>query len=493
MKTYFKPSVFLLLIVLVFVSCSSDSSIKNQYQAEKMLYKAGKLYERVMINPRIANQLDYKNAINAYEEIIERYSGTTNNTTIENVTKRSYLAISELWLLQGEIQSAIAVYEKFLKAYPEDKELGQVVHFANARSNERIYNLNKAISEYQILIDDFGQIEDPLTPNSNILNLPLKVARLQRSKSGTNGHNFYQNAIDYYTSIIEKWPQSPAAFAASYYTASIYADQQKWTQVITIFNKLVREYPDREEIPNILLSMGNLYLDGLNDPNQATRIFEKLLAKYPEHAIAGYVHFGKSRVLTKRGQVERARDMLGWIIENYPDDQNLCASAQLTLASTYEAQGDWDRALVEYRWVQENYPVTAQGLFIPTYIAENYRRRGEKTLAHNAYQDAINHYRNIIKKFPKTVVAGSAQEYIIYCYAAQEEWNNAATAASALQQIYPGSRSEINSALLLGQIYEKMNQFDKAIEVYEKFAREYPNHPVFSQVENKIGSLQQRL
>lgn len=486
--------IFVSVFVFFAIGCSSQSLTKSQYQAEKMLFKAGKLYQRVMINPRIAAPSDYEAAIAAYEQILSKFAEVSYSETIENIKKQSYLAIAELWLLQGEIHAAIAVYERFLTRYPDDKTYGSIVHFANARSNERIFNLNKAIFEYQTLLNNYGKIDDPLKPNQNLLNLPLKVARLKRTNEPRiSNRALYEDALSYYNSVIAKWPKSPAAFIASYYTASIYADQQQWRPMLNTLNQLAKDYPDREEIPGILLSMGNTYMDGLNDLSTANRIFDGLLRKYREDKIKGYVHFAKARLLVKKRNYKQSRELLTRIIEKYPNETNLCAAAQLTLASTYETEGTWERALVEYRWVQENHPLTIQGLYVPVYIADYYRRKGKANLAETAFKEAIAHYQRLIKKHPKTVLAATAQEFIIHCLSVQEKWPEAAEAATSLRTVHPGSRTAISSYLFLGQIYEKSNDFKKAIAVYENFSQEFPDHPIVEKIQHRIESIQKRI
>ena len=141
--------------------------------------------------------------------------------------------------------------------------------------------------------------------------------------------------------------------------------------------------------------------------------------------------------------------MLTRIIEKYPNETNLCAAAQLTLASTYETEGTWERALVEYRWVQENHPLTIQGLYVPVYIADYYRRKGKANLAEISVKEAMAHYHRFIKKHPKTVLAATAQEFIIHCLSVQEKWPEAAEAATSLRTVHPGSRTAISSYLFL--------------------------------------------
>lgn len=493
MKFNLKNCFSAILLTVFVYGCASDSSITDQYQAEKMLFKSVKLYQKVMLNPRIANQLDYKAAIDAYQTILTKYA-SNNSGTIQSIVKQAYVGIAELWLLQGDVQNAIDVYEGYLAKYPDDKALGSFIRFANARSNERIFNLDKAISEYSVLVDNFGDIQDPTNPNLNILNLPLKIARLDRANANSaNGVRDYDEALNYYKTLVRKHPKSNSAFVASNYLASLYADQRKWQDVARTLTQMINGYPGRDEIPNLLLTLANLYVDELDRAKEAQRIFDRMLNRYPEHKITGYVHFAKARLQNQAGQLENSRELLKMILKKYTADPNLCASAQLFLASTYETEGKWDRALVEYKWVQENYPLTAQGMFIPTYIAENYKRKGQKNLETTAYNDGVSHYRNIIKKYPKTVIAGTAQEYVIYCQAAQENWEEAVKSAQALEKIFPGSRSKINASLYLGQIYEKMNEYDKAVEVYEEFTRDFPHHPIFSKIQDKISMIRPKL
>ena len=141
--------IFVSVFVLFAIGCSSKSSTKNQYQAEKMFFKAGKVYQTVMINPRIAAPSDYEAAIATYEQILSKFAQVSYSETIENIKKQSYVTIAELWLLQGEIHTAIAVYERFLTKYPDDKTFGSIVHL----------QMPRAMREFIILIKRFLNIK----------------------------------------------------------------------------------------------------------------------------------------------------------------------------------------------------------------------------------------------------------------------------------------------------------------------------------------------
>ncbi len=482
-----------ILALLMLAGCT-DHSLEEQYTAERMFFRADKLRQSVMLNPRIASVTDYDAALAAYERLWDRFQNRSENAVIEQVKKQSLVRIAELWALRGEVQMALATYDRFLENYPRDEKFGAFIHFANAKGNERIFNIDKAITEYEALVANFGQIEDPFDMQENVLNVPLKIARLKRSKAEiTEPNNAYKEALRYYDAVLEKWPDSPAAFLTSYYKASVHADLGEWHEMTRLLTKLVKQYPDREEVPNILLSLGNIYLDGLNQPLQAKKVFDGLLRKFADHPVKGYALLGNARVLLQQNHRQEGRVLLKSIIENHVENQALCASAQLTLATSYEAEGNWERALVEYRWVQEKYPLTFQGFYVPSYIAEHYRQKGDLSLAATAFNQAIEHYRHLIKKHPKTVLAGTAQEYIIYCLSVQEKWEDAAEAAVSLRNIHPGSYADISSFLFLGQIYERSSSFAKAIEIYEKFTQEFPDHPITAQIREKISDMRKRI
>lgn len=455
-----------------------------------MLFGANKLFQKVMINPRIASTADYRAAITAYNNVLTNFDHHTANASIQKVLKQSYLTVAQLWILQGEYDKATQIYDAFLQDFPEDKNYGLFVHFANAKSNERIFNLNKTLSEYETIIRQFGDIQDPLKPNINVLNLPLAVARLNASKdAGNSKADQYKTAENYYLVQIRRHPKSETAFYSTTFLASIYADQQRWYNVIDLFDKLIKDYPGKKELANIKLSLGNVYLDGMNQPAKAIQIFDSLLKKHKDDDLSGYVYLAKARAIIKIKQYDKARNLLKWILETYPANQSLCASSQLTLASTYELQGHWSRAVGEYRWVKEKYPATPQGLYIPLYIADYYQKHGEKQLVEDSLNEAIKQYRTLVKKYPKTVLAGMAQEYIIYCLSAQKNWASAAEAANSLKRIYPGTRSEISSYLFLGQIYENSHQTKEARQIYNRFLKKFPHHPLASQVQNKLKLL----
>jgi tetratricopeptide (TPR) repeat protein len=258
-----------------------------------------------------------------------------------------------------------------------------------------------------------------------------------------------------------------------------------------VLEKIEKEFPARKEIAAVRLTKANVLLDGLNRTGQAMDLFDELIQVHTDESpVYWQATVGKAKALHKQQRYEAARTLLQQVIAGKPEQAGLCAAAQWLIAAAYEAQGQWDRAIVEYRWISDKYPATPQGLSVPLHVADYYRKRGQDKLVDQALQQAVKHFQELVKKYPKTVLAGMAQEYIIYCLAFLKEWDMAIEAAGNLKQIYPGTRSDISSMLFLAQIYENIDQGDEARKVYARFIESYPEHPMVSQVKEKIAGFQ---
>ena len=67
-KRYLLPLI--VIIVVAFAGCSQDSAEKIRYDMEKLVYMAGKLAERINIQPQLATTSDSLALKNAHEKII---------------------------------------------------------------------------------------------------------------------------------------------------------------------------------------------------------------------------------------------------------------------------------------------------------------------------------------------------------------------------------------------------------------------------------------
>ena len=492
-NTKFKRWILLLLFVL---GCSGQSSIKDEYVAERMYHKANRLYQSILINPRIASAKDYQRAINAFQAIVEKYGKgqTVSNHVIKLIVEKSWLIIPELYFLQEDYKGAIAGYKAVIEANPENPQLCAAAQMSIASCYERIKQIDKAILEYQNLLSNYSSINDPSSPNLQILQVPLHIARLyQQMDKASPARKQYEEAIRYYQGIANKWPKTPTAFVALNQIAATYADQRKWEKTVDVLREIVREFPDHQRVPDILLAMGNIYLELLREPSRALEVYNRILKSYPNYKNQAQVHLAIGYALLRQHKFQSAREKFKQVIQTYPKNGAVCAGAQFALGNTYELEDKWERALNEYRWVMDVYPTTPQGIYVPIYIADHYKRNNEDELAKAEYQRAINHYQRLVRKYPNSLLAAMAQNYLAMCYVRQEEWEEAIEAFRTLGRAYPPSSVTMGSYLMLGNIYEQLKDKLKAIEAYSEFVTRFPDHPLAKTVKGRIKRLQSEI
>ena len=60
---------------------------------------------------------------------------------------------------------------------------------------------------------------------------------------------------------------------------------------IITYDEVVNDYPDSEQAPKALFSIGYIYANELGDNDSATTYYSQFLEKYPDHEMAPSVEF----------------------------------------------------------------------------------------------------------------------------------------------------------------------------------------------------------
>ncbi len=477
-----------LFILGLLVGCARESSILPRYKAEKAFFKAGKLYQRILINPNLAQKEDYSRTIEAYRKVIG-FQDQDKGRGLEDLTTKARLKIAQLYLAQGEYQQTIDEYQKLLNDTKQDKDLQAFVRLSLAQTYEGMGDLHKAIEEYRTLAESYLSSPPQNKLAQELLPTPLQIPRLYR-RLGKGAANEYSWARELYQGIVNRWPQTPLALLAQNQIAISYADQGKWREAVNALEGIVKKYPQSPLLPQILFAAGDIYSEKLNLTDQALRTYQQILDNYPEDPLGGRAELSIGRLYLKKGLPAQARKAFQEVIKKFPKDVNSSAEAQFGIGASYETEGKWDQALNEYRWVLDKYPHTQAALRIPLYLADHYSQAGIENLAKQEYKRAVKTYQGMVEDSPKSLYAAYAQEKIAQCYLHQKRWREAISSLWSLIRDFPPSRPMINGYLLLGMVYEtKLQDKSGALKVYKEFLRRFPNHPLKEKVKKKMEDL----
>jgi len=478
--------IFLIILIplSLLAGCSRESSILPRYKAEKAFFKAGKLYQRILINPALAQKDDYNRTIEAYRKVIG-FQG--QGKELRDLATRARLKIAQLWLGQKDYLQAIAEYRQVWEENTGNPNLQALVGLSIAQTYEEMGDLQTSIKEYTKLAQSYLAAGEK--PQKELLSVPLKVPRLYR-RLGKRAEGKYGWARGLYQGIVAHQPESPLALLAQNQIALSYADQGEWKKAADALEQIVRQHPQSPLLPQVLFTAGNIYSQRLSSPERALQTYQRILNGYPQYQLGGEVLLSIGKVYLQKGKPEKARESFQKVIKDFPKDLSSSAQAQFGIGSSYEAEGKWDEALNEYRWVIDKYPHTQAALQVPLYLADHYSQKKMNNLAEQEYKRAVKTYEGMVEKYPKSLFAAYAQERIAQCYLHQKRWKEATSSLWALTRDYPPSSPVADGLLVLGMIYESQLQDNSgALRAYKEFLRRFPRHPLKEKVEKKMEKL----
>jgi tetratricopeptide (TPR) repeat protein len=205
--------------------------------------------------------------------------------------------------------------------------------------------------------------------------------------------------------------------------------------------------------------------------------------------VAPRVRLEIAKITLQQKSYAQARQLLKEIVGKEKQAPAVAAQAQSEIARSFELEGRWDLAMNEYRWLSQQYETFPLALAAPLHIANYYIRVDDRKLAEKAFGDAVSFYQSIIGKYPKSVVAGIAQEHIANCFMAQKKWDEAINAASNIDKVLDNNVGRVSSYLLLGAIHESRGQSQLAVKVYREFMERFPQHPLAQALKDKVEAL----
>ncbi len=497
---------WLLVGLAVALSCAQDEGIGDRYRAEQMYYQASKLYRTLQIDPGNLDLERSRKVRDSFRRIIVEFpvsflrqaSGYDDDVRSELLTiaGTSRLNVADLFIREGQVDSALAIYQKVIADYQDHPSIGYRAQYSLAMVYQSTDRWPEAVAAFESLLEDYPPFRDsPEQPDESLLNIPGYVAVNYLSRGDSvRAEESFQRARDYFSAIIEQWPGTPTAQMAQNQIVNTFLRQQRWSSAVIALQRLADMLPAGDEPPDALFMMATLYSDRLGELGRAMDIYEDMLQRYPESEKLSRAVLAMGQIYFQRGDLPRARQFFGRVIEEYPRDSAAGAAAQYALALSYEFEGDWDKALNEFRWILDNYPGSQEAFAVPNHILEHYRQYDEQALAQTAYEQALRIYGDIVARNPDTPRAMQGQWHIAQSHILMTSWEPAAAALEQLIQDYPQSQQVLPALMSLGEIYEvHLNKADRALGAYQAVLKLAPTSPYAGIAVKQIDRLQRAL
>lgn len=193
-----------------------------------------------------------------------------------------------------------------------------------------------------------------------------------------------------------------------------------------------------------------------------------LIKKYPGANITKFGHIGLLEFYTVTKKYDEALNEVEDMKRVYASDPGTLSTAQFAKGIVYERQNKWDRAVKEYKILEEKYPTTQLGMQIPLYIGKYYNSKGMYSEEGDTYRDAVAFYTGMEKKYSGKAIGYTASILLIQTYLNLKDYESAGRVTEDILRKYASPGAFIQLLPLVQKIYiENLNNPKKAIELYK--------------------------
>lgn len=220
---------------------------------------------------------------------------------------------------------------------------------------------------------------------------------------------------------------------------------------------------------------------------------KRLIVKYPESNVAKPANWALAEFYLIHKDYGKALSAAEDILEKYKDDAATASAAQFLKGVVYEREGEWPKALVEFKTLQDKYTVTQLGLQAPLYIANYYNAKGEEAKAEDAYARARSFYEKMEREYTGKNIGYAASMLMIQTCLNSGDYERAGQAIESTLGKYP---APVTFRQLLPHVdpvfIEKLGQPERAIAIYRSITEKTKDEGAIKALQEKIDSLESK-
>ncbi|MBD3288804.1 tetratricopeptide repeat protein, partial [candidate division KSB1 bacterium] len=367
----------------------------------------------------------------------------------------------------------LLAFQRVLDFFPEDATWSMMARLEIARSHILLNDVESATRIFkQILQEDALQKEIGGKVRWELLSYNLQT---HRDDTGYLSERIAEikslkKEFDTFNSLAAKYQMMLGEVYA--FTGDIFS-------ALSSYQNLTESYPQQREYCAIAHSRIAKIYDDFGRPEDAIDSYLKIIDKYPEQE--KWVNLALARILetTHAEDVYESIAANRSIIEKYSAYPRLAARAQTNMGKLLLANGEYDKAIVEFSLVARSYPEQRREIAQAELLkAETYIRKNEDLLA-------INRLNSIIRDFGDVdgglYVVEAKEQLIDFYLTTAKRLRNSGDFPLAYQRYYgvvqlqPGNL-EAHRGLVF--TLSRMNRLDDAVTMYTTKLEKNPEDEV---------------
>ncbi|MEE9225942.1 MAG: tetratricopeptide repeat protein [Bacteroidota bacterium] len=427
----------------------------------------------------------YDLAVEQFKQFISTYPNTQNG-----IEARFFLGLTQLKLYQFE--EARIVFQTFALAYPE-----------HVKAPEAWWKTGEAYAEmtnYKEAASAFERVKI-FHPRSKIAPDALIKSSEYFKRAGD-----VENAGKALRALIDEYAASATVLNARLLLGALYAEEGNHQQALTEFNRVLAAEAPPELKAQALVSRGALF-QLVERIEEAEKDFRQVIDNYQTTAATSSALLQLGKIQQNHSQHLEAIASFQRLIGATADvDTSLKQESLVSIGDSYMKLLDYQNALVTYESFIRSYPKNnrVSSVYLKAgqalekqkqyaranaYYArllradhgpDSDRRAAYLFYARNAfllksYQEAVNFYTDFWERYPdepSSAEAGFAAAQIHELELL--DYPRAIRVYDRFRTAYPRHENVDDALFSIARCYGKNKQYEKAIDTYEDFLRQYP-------------------
>jgi TolA-binding protein len=407
----------------------SDEAEYSYYQLTQALYRGGRVEEAVnelqnfafkfSESKLAANAIFLKGWIRLQQE---RYNDAVANFRylVDAFPNSEHLPITKYsigtaYYNASQYENAITAYEDVIYSYPKTDYAKQAAN----NLQEIAFRTGKDSTFITTLTKWADSNEDKL------FNYKFRKSKADNLFS----YGRYEEAIDEYNELVDKYPDKKSNAEALYWVARSYVSMDRPDEAVTAFDNLFAKYPDSEYASDGMLKYGYMYME-MNQLDNADSIFSMLMLSYPKSIEAPDAGFQIARIAVTQQDTNAAIQMFKYVADEYKETAYGLDSREI-VAKIYKRQGKLDSSITEWQKlalqeINDYYAAEAQ-----FNLGRIYKEQKENDEAIKEYLIAKEKYSNQIDWYPQVLID------LGELYEAEKEWILALENYNILVELFP--------------------------------------------------------
>ncbi|MCX7698066.1 MAG: tetratricopeptide repeat protein, partial [Candidatus Goldbacteria bacterium] len=400
----------------------------------------------------------YKEAINSYIKIMEKFPSTKNK-----YIKELYYRIAQCYYHLKIPNLSIKYLKMLLESYPEN--------YLTKDSYLLIAECYLLDSQYEKAIDALNKLEKYTEYKGfdYVYYLKGKIfyEKSVEVKDNKQKAENAEEAIRYFDRVIKEYPESHLQIRANFRKANVLYSIGRYKQAIEIIRNILKK--EKDEKVQLLMKYflaWNYYMTG--NIFQAMKEYDEISMTSKDDILGVWAKYKKGMCFEAIGENDKALSQYKSVEENYPSTIP-AAYASYSIAYFYYKQKKLYEALDKFNELIEKYN-------IEEIIRVTYSVIGDIYLQLNDIAKAISIYETIEKDFPDEKF--KAMYMRAWCYFKMGDFKKSIdTLTAILSEENEDDELKAKALIKIGDCYYEMDSIVEAEGKYNEVIEKYKKYP----------------